>query len=152
MRLSFTIPAGPHQGSHSRVRVPRDSWPHFTVWDSRLTNLEGQVPVFISPRNRVARLYPQALGSLYVASYDSQGYGGGIRPRLLVCYVLRYKFEVDLIQPPPPPSASSRVCIRCRSNSFVRMMLLRSRRLRCSSLPLLFWNLGFMSKHILVKL
>jgi hypothetical protein len=27
-------------------------------------NLEGQVPVFISPRNRVAQLYPQALGSL----------------------------------------------------------------------------------------
>jgi hypothetical protein len=26
----------------------------------------------------VAQLYPQALGSLYVASYDSQGYGGGI--------------------------------------------------------------------------
>jgi hypothetical protein len=24
--------------------------------------LEDQVPVFISPRNRVARLYPQALG------------------------------------------------------------------------------------------
>jgi hypothetical protein len=32
------------------------------IWDS--TNLEGQVPVFISPRNRVAQLYPQALGSL----------------------------------------------------------------------------------------
>jgi hypothetical protein len=45
-------------------------------------NLEGQVPVFISPRNRVAQLYPQALGSLLVASYDSQGYGGGIRTRL----------------------------------------------------------------------
>jgi hypothetical protein len=44
-------------------------------------NLEGQVPVFISPRNRVARLYPQALGSLAVASYDSLGYGGGFRPR-----------------------------------------------------------------------
>jgi hypothetical protein len=29
-------------------------------------NLEGQVPVFISPRNRVAQLYPQALGSLFV--------------------------------------------------------------------------------------
>jgi hypothetical protein len=26
-------------------------------------NLEGQVPVFMSPRKRVARLYPQALGS-----------------------------------------------------------------------------------------
>jgi hypothetical protein len=25
------------------------------------TNLEGQVPVFISPRNKVAQLYPQAL-------------------------------------------------------------------------------------------
>jgi hypothetical protein len=45
-------------------------------------NLEGQVSVFVSPRNRVARLYPQALGSLFVAFYDSQGYGGGIRPRL----------------------------------------------------------------------
>jgi hypothetical protein len=26
----------------------------------------------------VAKLYPQALGSLCFASYDSQGYGGGI--------------------------------------------------------------------------
>jgi hypothetical protein len=30
-------------------------------------NLEREVPVFIYPRNRVAQLYPQALGSLYVA-------------------------------------------------------------------------------------
>jgi hypothetical protein len=30
----------------------------------------------------MAQLYPQALGSLFVASYDSQGYGGGIRTRL----------------------------------------------------------------------
>jgi hypothetical protein len=37
---------------------------------------------FRSPRNRVAQLYPQASGSLFVASYDSQGYGGGIRTRL----------------------------------------------------------------------
>jgi hypothetical protein len=28
-------------------------------------NLEGQVPVIISPRNRVAQLYPRALGSLF---------------------------------------------------------------------------------------
>jgi hypothetical protein len=41
-------------------------------------NLEGQVPVFISHRNRVAQLYPQALGSLFIASCDSQGYGGSI--------------------------------------------------------------------------
>jgi hypothetical protein len=40
----------------------------------------GQVPIFISTRNRVAQLYPQALGSFFVTSYDLQGYGGGIRP------------------------------------------------------------------------
>jgi hypothetical protein len=45
-------------------------------------SLEGQVPVFISRTNRVAQLYPQALGYLLVASYDSQGYGGGIRTRI----------------------------------------------------------------------
>jgi hypothetical protein len=45
-------------------------------------NLEDQVPVFISPRKRVAQFYPQALGYLFVASYDSQGYSGSIRRRL----------------------------------------------------------------------
>jgi hypothetical protein len=71
MGLWFTIAAGPCQGSHSRVRVPRSSLLS-EVRDSR--NLEGQVPVFITHRNRVARLYPEALGSLFVASYDSWGY------------------------------------------------------------------------------
>jgi hypothetical protein len=56
---------------------PKNSWPYFTlIWES--LNMESQVPVFISPRNRVAQLYPWSLGSLYVVSYDSQGYGGGI--------------------------------------------------------------------------
>jgi hypothetical protein len=41
--------------------------------------LQAQVPVFTSPRNRVAQLHPQALSSLFVASYDSQDYDGGIR-------------------------------------------------------------------------
>jgi hypothetical protein len=50
------------------------------IWDS--SNLEGQVPIFISPRKRVAQLYPRALGSLSVTSYESQGYGGGILTRL----------------------------------------------------------------------
>jgi hypothetical protein len=49
------------------------------IWDS--LNLEGRVPVFISPRNRVAQLYTRALGSLFVACYDLQGYGGGILTR-----------------------------------------------------------------------
>jgi hypothetical protein len=45
-------------------------------------NLENQIPVFKSSRNRVAQLYPQVLCSLFVASYDSPGYGGSIRPPL----------------------------------------------------------------------
>jgi hypothetical protein len=44
--------------------------------------VEGKVPVFISPRKRVARLYPQELGSIFFASYDSQGYVGASRLRL----------------------------------------------------------------------
>jgi hypothetical protein len=45
-------------------------------------NLEGQIPTFKYPRSRVTQLHLQALGSLFVASYDSQDYGGGIRTRL----------------------------------------------------------------------
>jgi hypothetical protein len=45
-------------------------------------NLEEQVPAFIFSRNRVVQLYPQALGSIFVTRYDSQGCGGGIRTRL----------------------------------------------------------------------
>jgi hypothetical protein len=35
-------------------------------------NLEGQVPVFISHWNKVGRLYRQALGSIFVSSYESR--------------------------------------------------------------------------------
>jgi hypothetical protein len=41
------------------------------IWD--FLNLVGQISVFISPRNRVAQLYPRSLCSLFIASYDSQG-------------------------------------------------------------------------------
>jgi hypothetical protein len=47
-------------------------------------NLEDQVPIFISPRNRMTQLYPQTLRSLFITSYDSQGYGGDLRTRLHV--------------------------------------------------------------------
>jgi hypothetical protein len=40
-----------------------------SIWDS--PNLEDQVPVFISPTNRVAQLNPWALGSLFVSSFGS---------------------------------------------------------------------------------
>jgi hypothetical protein len=45
-------------------------------------NLNGQVPIFISSRNRVTQFYPRALGSLFIASYEPRDYGGGIRSRL----------------------------------------------------------------------
>jgi hypothetical protein len=64
------------------------------IWDS--PNQQGQVPVFISPRNRVAQLYPRALGSLFVASYDSQGYGGGILTRLHTGHKLLVKINFSL--------------------------------------------------------
>jgi hypothetical protein len=35
----------------------------------------------LSPRNKLAQLYPWALDSFYVGSYDSQAYGGGILTR-----------------------------------------------------------------------
>jgi hypothetical protein len=78
----MTAPADPRQHSHSRIRVPRDSWPYFIVSDSRLPQPEGPGPRIYIPQERVAQLYPQSLVSLLVASYDSQGYGGGIGTRL----------------------------------------------------------------------
>jgi hypothetical protein len=82
MGLSFTIVAGlasavilitESRGTDGQILLSQiEDFP----------NLEDQVPVFISLRKRIARLYPQTLSSLFVASYDSQGYGGGIRLRL----------------------------------------------------------------------
>jgi hypothetical protein len=54
-------------------------------------NLEGQVPVFLSPRNRVAQLYAQALDFLFI-SYDSQGKCGGIRTRIRTRPALNSQF------------------------------------------------------------
>jgi hypothetical protein len=51
---------------------------HGLILLSHLRLPEGQVSVFIYPRNRVAQLYPRALGSFFVIFYDSQGCGGGI--------------------------------------------------------------------------
>jgi hypothetical protein len=66
MGLSFSIAAGFRQHSHSQVRVPRELMTTFLLSQIRDSpNLEGQVLIFISPRNRMAQLYPQALGSLF---------------------------------------------------------------------------------------
>jgi hypothetical protein len=67
---SAAILGSASRGTHDHILLSQ-------ILDSQ--NLE--VPVFISPRNRVAQLYPQALCSRFV-SYDSQGYGGGIGTHL----------------------------------------------------------------------
>jgi hypothetical protein len=66
------------QCSRSMIRVSQNPQLYFTVSSETPPNLEDQVPIVIFPRNRVAQLYPRALGSPYIISYDSQGYGGGI--------------------------------------------------------------------------
>jgi hypothetical protein len=74
LALASTVILGSEShGTHDHILVSQ-------IRDS--PNLEGQIPVFISPRNRVAQLYLHALGSFFVASYYSQGYGGGIRTHL----------------------------------------------------------------------
>jgi hypothetical protein len=50
----------------------------YTLSSETPPHLEGQVPVFVSPRNKVAQSFPRALGSLFVAIYNYQGCGGGI--------------------------------------------------------------------------
>jgi hypothetical protein len=71
---------------------------HDHILLSRLRILQpgGPGPVFISPRNRVAQLYPRALGSLSVASYDSQGYGADILSRF--CGMRLYTLTGQLVQ------------------------------------------------------
>jgi hypothetical protein len=81
--MSFKIASVLRQCSYSWVRLPHDSWPYFTVPDSRLPQPRGLSPPYLYPsRNRVTQLYTQTLGSLFIASYDSQGYGGGVGTRL----------------------------------------------------------------------
>jgi hypothetical protein len=82
MDLSFTIAAGPHQRIHSRVRVLRDSGPYFTVSDLRLPQPGGPGPRIYIPQEQGGPVIPRRNGTLFFASYYSQGYGGSIRPRL----------------------------------------------------------------------
>jgi hypothetical protein len=60
--LASTVPLGSESTGLKTIFYCPNSW------DS--PNMEGQVPVIISPRNRESQLYPRALCSLSVASYD----------------------------------------------------------------------------------
>jgi hypothetical protein len=58
MVLSFTIAAGPRQCSHSQVRVPRNSWPHFTVSDSGLPQPGGPGSRIYIPQEQSGQVIP----------------------------------------------------------------------------------------------
>jgi hypothetical protein len=80
--LPFINAAGPRQLSHSWLRVPRESWPHFTVSVSRLPQPGGPGPRIYIPREQGDPIIPPGTGFPFFASYYSQGYGGGIRTGL----------------------------------------------------------------------
>jgi hypothetical protein len=62
MGLSFTIDIGPLQRSHSRVRVPRDSWPYFSVSDLRLTQPEEPGSRIYIPQQQGGPVIPSGTG------------------------------------------------------------------------------------------
>jgi hypothetical protein len=58
--LSFTVAPGSRQRSHSRVRVPRDSYS--TVSDSRLLQPGGPGPRIYIPQDEVGPVIPPGTG------------------------------------------------------------------------------------------
>jgi hypothetical protein len=64
------------------------------IWDS--PNLEGQVPVFVSSRNRVAQLYPRALGSLLSPLTTRRDYVGSILTRLRTGLAIKYYWQLPV--------------------------------------------------------
>jgi hypothetical protein len=61
MGLSFTIAAGPRQRSHSPVRITRDSWPYFTVSDSRFPQPGGPTPCIYIPQKQGGPIIPPGI-------------------------------------------------------------------------------------------
>jgi hypothetical protein len=121
----------------------RGTHDHILLYQIRdAPNLEDQVLVFISPMNRVAQLNPQALGSLFVASYDTQGYGGGIRPRLHTgfqffvsegksltsCYLAKIGGSTDRPTNTRVQQLFYCCCIRCRGNVFTEPLRSNERK------------------------
>jgi hypothetical protein len=80
--LSFTIAAGPRQRSRSRIRVPWDSGQYFILWFGTPPTWSAMPPNLYQPEIRWPSYITPGTGFLFVASYNSQGYGRGILTRL----------------------------------------------------------------------
>jgi hypothetical protein len=85
-------------------------------------NLEGQAPVFISPRNRVAQLYPQALGSFFTI----------MRPPFITSRRTEYRSPSQII---PLLFSVSSVATKCVSISWQRSDFCQ--RVRCRGYAIL---------------
>jgi hypothetical protein len=68
MGLSFAIAPNTRQRSHSQVRVPRDSWLHFTVSDPKLPEPGEPGPHIYIPQEQGGPVIPPRTGYLFVAS------------------------------------------------------------------------------------
>jgi hypothetical protein len=62
MGLSFTIVVSSRQRSHSRVRVLWDSWPYYTVSESRPPQPGGPGPRIYIPQEQGGPVIPPATG------------------------------------------------------------------------------------------
>jgi hypothetical protein len=91
MRLSLTIAAGPRQRIHPQVRVPQNSWPHFTVSDSRAPNL----------RESESHFDWRSVSLFVLVSSPVRGSW----PDVSCC------LTVSVLAPPPPPGAQVSVFI-----------------------------------------
>jgi hypothetical protein len=65
----------------TQVRVPRDSWPHFTISDSGLSQPVGPGPRIYIPQEQGSPFIPPGTGFICRRLLRLAGYGGGIRPR-----------------------------------------------------------------------
>jgi hypothetical protein len=84
------------------------------IWDC--PSLEGQVPIFISPKNRVAQLYPQALGSfnhlvLLITSWYGPCRKHRFPPLLHCCVCVCWNGHMIVTEPLP----SNDHCLQSRS-------------------------------------
>jgi hypothetical protein len=96
--VSVVIKSSEPRVNHDHILLPQ-------IGDS--PNMEGQVPVFISPRNRVARLYAQTLGSLFIVSYDSQGSTTPVLPNTSYKHFARTRWKT-------PSSTVQNACLLVR--------------------------------------
>jgi hypothetical protein len=114
MGLSFKIAAGPLQCSHSQVRVPRDSWPYFTVSDSRLLQPGGLAPRIYIPLEQGDPVKPPGT-ELYFR-------------RLLRLAGLRWKYSA------PPPHGISDLSRFC--TTYIVSRRTDRKRIRCPAVDI----------------